>query len=1259
MRIVVSLITLSVAGGTGVIQLPADNHIAHWQRYPLLAVPLVETAPVVDGTVDTREWFAASRIGYLLDEKTGEAGIEPSAIAVGSTPTHLLVAFQFARPEHARLPTMEDVFEIHLDLDHGHNNAATLVGNFEKLLSASTELGAVEYKARITDQGWEGELSIPLQTKPGQIVGANFVRREKTPADRAWLWSYTGRFPPGIRNFGHLVCTGAPLAVWVDPAGWLQGNREAGLVFSAVNFSAEEVALKLSAHVRTSEKAKEMSLLPTLDDATTDDLGRPRGSVAEEVTKAMQAFATVTNVDIALRVPAHGRELARVSVADAPGEYLAGFAVQRSDAVIAGGVVPFRVPAPLGVKVQGHLLLSKALDYEIDLQRLKESITSNTTLRVVAKGPSEQEVAHEEFRGLMGKAKIHGVFRFEPNLGANYRVVATLLEGDKVIARNDAFLTAPPKETVPDWWMMNEGSSPLIPPPWTPVQAGKRSVQVLGRKYEFDKLALPSQLTTRGVPMLAGPIELRAAEPWQKSQLKLVENQPDFAVYESESVAGGTRLKVRSQVEFDGFTYVELDLTGSAPLDRLDLIISFKREHATLMQNYFKTGGPGDYQWKNPHDEANPYKRGRRFVGFVPEYTLQTPPMLTTWIGTDHYGLEWSCDSSRGWGMSDPNKAMEVSRDGDRVLLTVHLINKPVTLTEKPRKIRFGLCATPTKTLLPYLARARFYDDYTPYLLPMQWGEYPVWHPPVKNPGWIETNKTWIASTHGAGKKRLVNGGWNISAQPPEWNIWGRELALEPLQNVSFENNKQFAGCYKTPYAPLLANSFGYNARLLGFDGIRFDTVIPNYECSSLVHDCGWYDDDGNLWPSYSVFGAREAWKRLYRIFHGGVIEKGCIQTPNAAGPLMAVHSFSDHHEIGEGYYMHAKTLKDGMPPDMIRANMTGGQYGFRAEVSIKGGPLHWNEKIAACLVNGAEPRFEDHRGWKAGYEAQAKPAVSVWNAFDWVDRWNARWLGHWENQGYANLQLPIANYQLPMVMASFWWNAKLKRVLLVLGNYETEPFDDVEVKLDLAKLGLKGKVYAEDAITLEPVAISADGTMKLDVYGQRYRLIKISHEPPRFRDEALSDNLLANTPAVVDKTWQSDEVKLEPNSVYVVSGQLKIDKPMGEGSANPNVMTMFSPGIYHAVSLQLAGEGVHGIVATNTLGLCGVKGQEGWFPYTDTPTYKLNYYPKHWEKTPGWMTVFLPVATGTNATTGRVAIGITDPGQAQLRDVVLRRFVR
>jgi len=175
------------------------------------------------------------------------------------------------------------------------------------------------------------------------------------------------------------------------------------------------------------------------------------------------------------------------------------------------------------------------------------------------------------------------------------------------------------------------------------------------------------------------------------------------------------------------------------------------------MQNYAKTTGPGDGAWKNPHDQTNPYKMGKRFVGFVPDYTLQTPPMMTTWIGTDHYGFEWSCESSRGWAMAKPNEAMEVSRDGDKVLLTCHLISKPVKLDpDKPRHIRFGMVATPTKTIMPYVMKSRFYDNIS---ISMDfWGDYPAWTPPIKDPKRIEKLTRRIGYTHSARAKSVLYG---------------------------------------------------------------------------------------------------------------------------------------------------------------------------------------------------------------------------------------------------------------------------------------------------------------------------------------------------------------------------------------------------------------------------------------------------------------------------------------------------------------------
>ncbi len=239
------------------------------------------------------------------------------------------------------------------------------------------------------------------------------------------------------------------------------------------------------------------------------------------------------------------------------------------------------------------------------------------------------------------------------------------------------------------------------------------------------------------------------------------------------------------------------------------------------------------------------------------------------------------------------------------------------------------------------------------------------------------------------------------------------------------------------------------------------------------------------------------------------------------------------------------------------------------------------------------------------------------------------------------------------MLLASLWVNKERQRTLLIVTNYETEPMDDLAVKLDLAQLGLKGKVYAEDAVTLEPVAIGEDGTMKLDLLPERYRLVKISGEPPRYRDEALGPNLVTGAPAEIKENWTSADIQLEPNATYVVKAQLKIDKPLGEGSANPN-KDLF--GMFHFAALQLAGEGIHGVNATHKLALCSIKGTDQFLPYRETDQYKRACVPQYWERTPGWLTVFVPFGTAAGATSGKVAVTFTDPGQAVVKEVTVQK---
>jgi len=1187
------------------------------ERHPFLTIPRLPAAPQVDGRVETREWFSAAEIGYLLDETTGNAIDLRSTVRAGHTEGKLCIAFRFDRPSQNLEPSDADRFEVRL-----HQDAkAPIVVQVNLAGVASSTIEDVTAQSTMNDTGWEGELLIPIP--PGAEWRMNVSRLDQTPRVRTARWSYPGRFAPGLNHDGRIALIDETLAVTVN-SGWLQRYHQAGQILTISNFTDNAVTIEAMMRLRRAPGNIAMPLLPALDDETTDDLGQPNGKpVDQSLARLLEAWPVVDESARAITVAPHTTARTRLTSPDDPGEYIAITSVTTAGKPLAHATVPFVAPDHLGLAIR-PFLLSKAIEYDADLRRLRSQLTDTTSLDVSLFGESAEPIAANHHTQLTASDTLEGVFQFDIQPASKYRIRATLREGDRVLASREAFTTTSAQSELPDWWTMDHGREPLVPPPWTPIKTDANNVHVLGRTYAISNAALPATIETRHHAILAGPIELTSSAAWIKQSAAIIASGPDAVTWRGELLGDRAKLTVTNRIEFDGFMLIDLDLTGSATLDNLELVIPLKAECATLMQNYRAAPGPGS--------------RTARYTGAVPDrYT--SPPFITQWIGTDHFGLEFSIESSRGWAMANPDEAIEITREGERVVFRAKFITKAITLTDTPRHIRFALVATPTKTILPYVQNARFYDDIAVALLPYDWAGFPAWHPPMKDAALIAEKRAWVDSYHDRGQKLLVNGGWAVSTQDPDNRAWIHEMFSMPLQNVSYSDARQFAYCWNSPQGQFIANSFAHNANLLGFDGIRFDTVTPGYQCRSLAHGCAWRDDDGNLWPKTPIFAQREVWKRLYRTFHGGVIDQGVVYTPNASGPIMAIHSFSDHHEIGEGFYQKAHNLKEGYPHDMVRSIMTGDAYGFVTGANLKDGPLYPNERIAALLVNGAEPRFLDSRAWGVGYAQHKTPAVCIWDAWDWIDRYNADWLGWWENRDYV-----VTDRSDNQVLASLWLQPG-KRALLVVTNYEEHGIDDLPVKLNLAKLGLTGPAYAEDAMTLEPVAIDAAGLMPLDVFSQGYRLIKVSNDPPRFRTEALSENLLPDPPASLRESWVSPYLDLKPGSVYIISADIRIDKEPGLTSENPNAMGRFSPAVRHKIGLALDAPDVVGVAGTSRRSGSG---------YTGENHYRHNYTPQWFKPTAGWARMFLAVRIGNETDKGRVVISMSEANVAEARNICI-----
>jgi hypothetical protein len=360
-----------------------------------------------------------------------------------------------------------------------------------------------------------------------------------------------------------------------------------------------------------------------------------------------------------------------------------------------------------------------------------------------------------------------------------------------------------------------------------------------------------------------------------------------------------------------------------AKLSELDFVIPFRPEAAEFLSNYRKAPGAG--------------KIPSRYIGRVPKERWTFPVFYTQWIGTSKVGLEWFCDSMKGWRLTNKkaDEATEVVRAENRVIETFHMVdhepkdNAPVTIT-------FGLIATPTKPaprgweifrtdelvqFPPTIGkvfdgsgtRVATQADVDAWKRRAIYGGaklntafWPTWTGVAyfsdavdHNPEVLKDIKWKFDLAHEIGMRVGPYTTWALSTKIPEWDLWGAELIKTPYEGSLYQT---VYGCYNSPYTDLLVGNFVKNVKLVGLDGARHDTIAPQNACDSEVHGCAWWDEDGKKWPSQNLFATREFFKRMYRETHGGASKDGFHQLPGCRPADQRVRRLRGHppHRRGQ-----------------------------------------------------------------------------------------------------------------------------------------------------------------------------------------------------------------------------------------------------------------------------------------------------------------------------------------------------------------------
>ena len=640
-------------------------------------------------------------------------------------------------------------------------------------------------------------------------------------------------------------------------------------------------------------------------------------------------------------------------------------------------------------------------------------------------------------------------------------------------------------------------------PPWTEVKAETTDYEVevdmWGRSYRFSHAMLPTSIVSADEEILSSPIRLAGivngeTVTWQSKDVFLLCSNKSEAVVSGCQANDNLIIDVTSTVEFDGMIRMDMVIMpqrersskreASPQIERLWLEVPFNKHRATLF--HYWPGGWG-------HAKNS---------GAIPENGLTLPFKPFIWIGWEEGGLSWFAESDKGWEPKEENYCIEIVREGEEVILRLHLLDKqprklPLTLT-------MGLQATPVKPMPKDFHQWRIYHganygienqainqeedetvlDHITELGVKTLVSYENWTPIQGYWKTTEESKLrhLVSECHKRGIKVLLYFGYELSTLAPEWGKMADDVLVKGV-NGEFAGGYQrlpeqraYIVCYNSRWQDYFIEGISRALEDYGFDGVYLDGTIEPWGCANERHGCGYRTLDGSLKATYPIFAVRELMKRLYTIIQskGGIVnahQSTCCVTPT----LAFCHSYWDGEQF-QGGELATEALQK-LPLDTFRAEFMGKNFGIPCEFLVYEKPPDWTfeRALAFTLLHDVLVRplnLEE-------LELMSK----IWKVMTDFGVSTAEWYPYWENERFLKLE---PDY----IKASFY--QKKDKLLLVVSNLSDKQEVEGKVILDTTALKISGNLrLCYDAITGENIPIKDSG-VQISLQPMAARLIQI-----------------------------------------------------------------------------------------------------------------------------------------------------------------------
>ncbi len=670
-------------------------------------LPLMPQAPIIDGKIDAAEWSVAAGFEGFIKLGTGALETRRARGFVGATGDTIFVAIQTQLPDEGVLLAVID----------GDSLKAVHDDSVEIYINPTPDApDRVDYQFLANSMG-KGGYNIHKLGSPAEEEAWRGDWRQAHGLHEGW-WHFECAIPvssmglvtPGRRSTDGVwsvnLCRN-----WKPDWGWssLSGAYpHSGPRFTFTTDPAPAVQVRCDGHPAFPPAKHVMSVRNPSDEPLTVNasLEMIRNNMPELRSAEALSLAPGEMKEIALSIPGNDPTTvfdlkARVASADGQVVYYEREVRWNRSPEPPRWVTQKPADAPPVDFRFAYYPTKNAMRIAVDINGLPRDAKLEAVRAVIRDRWTGKDVRVVDFP-LPGFKDGRQEQRFDiPALEGEYEIAVSAtgedVPGGEMVKQFE--------RTVFPWEGLPTGRSTRVYAPFTPLRVEGNRLQAVLREYDLNGLGLLDQVTgtsaNTGVsaPILASPMRYTARvagadAPVAAQPVRVVSAQDHEVITEGEFAAGALKANWRNVWEYDGCAKVELTLQPTAEtVDALTLEIPFSAKSAPMIH-------ANSDRIRAPIAQRIPEGEGVVWDGSkvaCDEFIRNFCPYV--YIGSAVRGLCWFAENDRNWGWDPKTPNMELVREGDRVILRIHIINTP-TAIDKPRTITFGLLAAPVKPML-------------------------------------------------------------------------------------------------------------------------------------------------------------------------------------------------------------------------------------------------------------------------------------------------------------------------------------------------------------------------------------------------------------------------------------------------------------------------------------------------------------------------------------------------------------------------------